>query len=146
MRRFVAVLALLILAAPAFAKTHKDTYNMPCSKLWPAVKDVLRGSGKYGILYMDNTEMSASYNIGGNLTGKRTNSVLLVPQGENCEMQIQTAFSGLANDDAGAFKTRVDAALVKLAGGDPTAKPAAAPAPATTPATPATTPAAPAKP
>jgi hypothetical protein len=37
--------------------------------LWPAVKDTPRNSGKYGILGIDNTEMTASFVIGGTLGG-----------------------------------------------------------------------------
>lgn len=110
------VISVLILAvcAPAFAKTHKDEYSIPCKTLWQAVHDVVRNSGKYGILSINDEEMQASYNIGGNLTGKRTNTVLLNPQGDNaCEMQIQTAYSGLVNNDASDFKKRVDEALAK---------------------------------
>jgi hypothetical protein len=112
----MAILMTLILSAPAFSKTHRDVYNMPCNQLWPAVKDTLRNSGKYGIVGIDNEEMTASYNMGGTLTQKRTNSVILNKQGDNCEMQIQSAFSGFGNDDAGDFKKRVDASLAKLKG------------------------------
>jgi hypothetical protein len=130
-RCFVACL-VLSLAAPAFAKTHKDVFNVPCATLWPAVKDTLRNSGKYGIISIVNEEMTASYNIGGNLTGKRINTVLLNAQGDNCEMQIQTAFSGLGNNDAGDFKKRVDESLAKLKG-TPPAPAAAAKPPASQP-------------
>ena len=105
---------LLSLAVPAFAKTHRDVFNVPCSALWPAIKDTLRNSGKYGIVSIVNDEMTASYNIGGTLTGKRMNTVLLNPQGDNCEMQIQTAYSGFVNNDAADFKKRVDESLAKL--------------------------------
>ena len=111
------VLALLLIAVtvPALGKTHKDVFDVPCSQLWPAVKDTLRNSGKYGIISIDNGEMTASYNIGGNLTGKRMNTLLLNSQGDNsCEMQIQTAFSGIANNDEGDMKKRVTASLAKL--------------------------------
>jgi hypothetical protein len=54
---------LLIVAGPSFAKTHKDMYSVSCSVLWPAVKDTLRNSGKYGILGIDNTEVTASFVI-----------------------------------------------------------------------------------
>ena len=114
MRRFAVVtLMLLIGAGPSFAKTHKDMYSMQCSALWPAVKDALRNSGKYGILGIDNTEMTASFVIGGTLSGKRINSVVLNAKGDNCEMQVQTAFSGLAHNDEGDFKKRVDESLAK---------------------------------
>ncbi len=110
-------------ALPAVAKTHKDDYTIPCSTLWKAVRDTVRNSGKYGIISINDEEMTASYNIGGNLTGKRVNTVLLNPQGSGCEMQIQTAFSGLVNSDAADFKKRVDDSLAKLP-----AAPAEAPA------------------
>lgn len=124
MKRFTVVfLLLLIVAGPAFAKTHKDNYPVSCSVLWPAVKDALRNSGKYGILGIDSNEMTASFVIGGTLGGKRINSVVLNGKGETCEMQTQTAYSGLIHNDAGDFKQRVDESLAKLK-----AAPAAAPA------------------
>jgi hypothetical protein len=116
MKQFVLTLLLLTLAVPAFASTHKEAYNVPCSTLWAALKDTLRNSGKYGIIAIDNAEMTASYNIGGNLTGKRLNSTILnnKDNGNGCELQIQTAYSGLVNNDAGDLKKRVDESLVKL--------------------------------
>ncbi|MGA8538843.1 MAG: hypothetical protein WB566_05055 [Terriglobales bacterium] len=114
MKRFAVVgLLLLIVAGPALAKTHKENYSVSCSVLWPAVKDTLRNSGKYGILGIDNSEMTASFVIGGSLGGKRINSVVLNGKGDACEMQVQTAFSGLAHNDEGDFKKRVDAALAQ---------------------------------
>lgn len=105
---------MLIVAGTSFAKTHKDMYSVPCSGLWPAVKDTLRNSGKYGILGIDNTEMTASFVIGGTLGGKRINSVVLNGKSDTCELQVQTAYSGLVHDDAGDFKKRVDASLAQL--------------------------------
>jgi hypothetical protein len=121
MKRFVLAIALLTFAVPLFASTHKEVYNVPCSQLWPALKDTLRNSGKYGIIGIDNTEMTASYNIGGNLTGKRINSAVLNSKddGMNCELQVQTAYSGLFNDDAGDLKKRVNESLAKLAAAPP---------------------------
>jgi hypothetical protein len=46
------------------------------------VKDALRNSGKYGILGIDNTEMTASFVIGGTLSGKRINSLVLNAKGD----------------------------------------------------------------
>jgi hypothetical protein len=71
--------------------------------------------------------MTASYNIGGNLTGKRINSAVLNSKddGKSCELQVQTAYTGLVNNDAGDFKKRVDESLAKLKS-EPLA-PAAAP-------------------
>lgn len=124
MKRMIVGLLVVCCAMPALAKTHKDNYNIPCATLWKAVHDVVRNSGKYGIISINAEEMTASYNIGGNLTGKRINTVVLNPQGDNgCEMQIQTAYSGLVNNDAGDFKKRVDDSLAKQ--GVPTGAPAA---------------------
>jgi hypothetical protein len=39
-------------------------------------------------------------------------------------MQIQTAYSGLANNDAGDFKKRVDESLAKLKAAPPAQEPA----------------------
>lgn len=128
----IATLVLSSLTVPAFGKTHKDVYDVSCSTLWPAVKDVLRNSGKYGIIGIDSQEMTASYNIGGSLGGKRINSLVLNSQGDKCELQVQTAFSGLAHDDYGDLKKRVEEALAKqkTAGAPPATAPAATPAPA----------------
>lgn len=120
MKRFVRILIavqLVLLFAPfAAAKTHKDVYQMSCDALWKGVRDAVRNSGKYGIIGIDSNEMTASFNIGGSLTGKRVNSVVLNRLSPTtCEMQTQTAFSGLVNNDYGDFKKRVDESLAKLA-------------------------------
>jgi hypothetical protein len=96
----------------ALATTHRDVLQVSCERLWPVVKDVVRNSGKYGIIGIDNAEMSISYNIGGGLGGKRINSVVLNRKGDSaCEMQVQTAYSGMIHNDAGDFKERVEKAL-----------------------------------
>jgi hypothetical protein len=123
MKRFAVVpLLILLFAMPSFCKTHKEVYSVSCSVLWPAVKDALRNSGRYGILGIDNTEMTASFVIGGTLGGKRINSVVLNGKGDTCEMQIQTAYSGLAHNDAGDFKKRVDESLARLKAEPPAAE------------------------
>jgi hypothetical protein len=122
MRRFaVVVLLLSVVAVPSFAKTHKDEYSVSCTVLWAAVKDTLRNSGKYGIIGIDNTEMTASFNIGGTLSAKRTNSAVLNQKGDGCEMQVQAAYSGFTNNDAGDFKKRVDESLAKQQAAPPAA-------------------------
>lgn len=135
MKRVFFVVPLLAVALPGLAATHKDMYNVPCSELWPALKDTLRNSGKYGIIGIDNQEMTASYNIGGGLGGKRINSAVLNSKdnGKNCEMQVQTAYSGLIHNDAGDLKKRVDESLAKLKAEGSAEKPAT---PAEKPATP----------
>ncbi len=123
MKRFILPLLACSLATPAFASTHKYNYVVPCSALWPAVKDTLRNSGKYGIIGITNDEMTASYNIGGNLTGKRINSLVLNTIATGCELQVQTAFSGLVNNDADDLKKRVDVSLAKLQPAKPETQP-----------------------
>ena len=127
MKRLVLVISLAILAVPGFAKTHKDMFSVPCAELWPAVKDTLRNSGKYGIIGIDNGEMTASYNIGGFLTGKRINSLVLNSKGNSCEMQVQTSYSGLVNNDEGDLKKRVQESLDKLKAAPPAEKPKSQP-------------------
>ena len=114
MKRLSALILLLATAVPAVARTQREEFNIPCSTLCKAVRDAVRNSGKYGIIGINDEEMTTSYNIGGWLSGKRTNSVILNPHGDGCEMQIQTTFSGIEHDDAGDFKTRVYASLAKM--------------------------------
>jgi len=124
MRRFAVVtLMLLVGAVSSFAKTHKAMYAVSCSVLWPAVKDTLRNSGKYGILGLVDTEMTATYSMGiGSIGQKRVNSVVLNVKGDNsCEMVVQSGYSGFTNDDAGDFKKRVDKSLVQLQQSPPAA-------------------------
>jgi len=115
LKRYVAIALLVAPAIPALAKTHKDMFDVPCSVLWPAVKDTLRNSGKYGIIGIDNSEMTASYNIGGYLGGKRSNALVLnSKENSSCELQVQTSYSGLAHNDEGDLKKRVEQSLEKL--------------------------------
>lgn len=116
MKRIVVSVLLLSLSVPALASTHRDDFKVPCNELWRALKDTLRNSGKYGIIAIDNAEMTASYNMGGNLMAKRVNSAVLnnKDNGAACELQIQTAYSGAFTNDAGDLKKRVEDSLSKL--------------------------------
>ena len=126
MRKAITVALLsLAVAVPAFGKTHKDAFPVPCNQLWDAVQDTIKNSGNYTLVIADAAQMTASYNINGAIRS-RQNSVHLEAQGTGCEMQVQTSYSGLAHDDAGDFKTRVEQSLTKLNGAKPAepAKPA----------------------
>ncbi|MGB0065589.1 MAG: hypothetical protein WBP85_14195 [Terracidiphilus sp.] len=136
MKKLLAFVLVTVFAVPAVASTHKEDFDVSCPVLWQAVRDVVRNSGKYGIISINSEEMTASYNIGGNLTGKRINTVILDPKGTGCQMQVQSAYSGLVNNDAGDFKKRVDASLAKMQAAQPAPAPAAAPPASSTPATP----------
>ena len=74
---------------------------------------------------MDSAEMTATYSMGiGSIGQKRVNSVVLNVKGDNsCEMQTQSGFSGLGNNDAGDFKKRVDDSLAKQQASQPAAPP-----------------------
>jgi hypothetical protein len=111
MKRFTCLILFAAFALPAAAKTHKDAYNMACSALWPAVKDVLKTSGKYNIIGIDSTEMTASFTVGSVFSGKLMNSVVLNAKGTGCEMWVNTAYRGIEHNDAGDFKKRVDESL-----------------------------------
>jgi hypothetical protein len=138
LKRLAVLFLLVLFATSAIAKTHNDMFNVPCSVLWPAVKDTLRNSGKYGVIGIDNNEMTASYNIGGFMGGKRINSLILNDKGQSCELQIQTSYSGLTHDDAGDMKDRIEKSLAKLqaAKNADTSKPASTSQPAATQAQP----------
>ena len=116
---FLALMPL-VLALPAFGKTYKTSYPVPCSQLWGAVKDTLSSPENYTVVESDDTKMTASYNVKhsvhANVSGavlQRTNHVTLVPKGEGCEMQVVSNFSGWEHDDKGDFKKRVDEFLAK---------------------------------
>jgi hypothetical protein len=109
-KRLVIVVLLLALAVPAFAGTHQDVFNVPCRALWPAVSDTLKNSGKYWVQNIDNAAMSASYNVGGG-PAKRTISVVLIAQGNSCELQTQAGAAPPGHHDAADFKDRVTLSL-----------------------------------
>jgi hypothetical protein len=120
-RLVVVALLLLTLALPVFGKTYKSTYPVPCSELWGAVKDTLGNPENYSVVESNDTKMTASYNVKHTahvtLTGvftQRTNHVTLVSNGNVCEMQVVSHFSGWEHTDRSDFKKRVDEALSKL--------------------------------
>jgi len=113
MKTITAILVVCLTALPGLAKTHKDMYSVSCNTLWPVVKDVIKNSGKYTLVSIDNSEMTASYIIGSSFSGRRLNSVILNVKEDKCEMQTASTYSGVTHDDAGDFKKRVDASLAK---------------------------------
>ena len=113
MRNSVVLALLFLVALPAFGKLHRDSFPVPCTTLWEAVQDTIKNSGKYTLVVADTSQMTASYNINGAIRA-RENSVHLEAQGTGCEMQVQTSYSGLAHDDSGDFKSRVEQSLAKL--------------------------------
>jgi glycerol-3-phosphate dehydrogenase len=128
----VLALISLALALPAFGKTHKNTYPISCSEVWPAVKDTLSNQENYNVVTSDDAIMTASYNVKHaahvTVTGavlQRTNHVTLISKGAaECEMQVVSNYSGFEHNDSGDFKTRVEESMAKLKAATP-AKPEA---------------------
>ena len=142
--RLVCVASLsLALALPAFGagdKTYKNTYPVPCSKLWDAVKLALSNPDNYKDVVSDEDKMTAEYNVKHSIhwsiagaVNQGKNHVSLAPIGTACEMSVVSMYSGLSHNDAGDFKKRVDAALAKVKDA-PSSQPAKAEEPAKAPA------------
>ena len=117
----VVVLVSIAFVLPAFGKTYKSTYPVPCSELWGAVKDTLSNPENYSIEESDDTQMTAAYKVKHaahvTITGaalQRTNHVTLVSKGAECEMRVGSNYSGFEHDDKGDFRKRVDESLAKL--------------------------------
>jgi hypothetical protein len=139
MKFAVAALMLLALALPSFGagnKTYKNTYPVPCSELWSAVKAALANPDNYKDVQSDDDKMTADYNVKHSIhwsvigaVNQGKNHVSLVPIGATCEMSVVSMYSGLSHNDQGDFKKRVDQALAKPKESKPAepAKPADAP-------------------
>jgi len=112
-RLFSFTLVLATVVSPAFADAHKETYPMACSALWPAVKSTVRNSGFYGIVFLDNTEMIASFSIGtrGNGVLRVDSAVLNVISDSSCELQLEPLAKPIFANDAADFKKRLDSTL-----------------------------------
>ena len=125
----------LALALPAFAagnKSYNYTYPIPCSELWNAVKLALSNPDNYKDVVSDEDKMTAEYNVKHSIhwsvagaINQGKNHVSLLPVGTTCQLSVVSMYSGLAHNDQGDFKKRIDAALAKLkdAPPSPTAKP-----------------------
>ena|SRR5690348_9426543 len=120
----VVALLALALSLPAFAagdKTYKNSYPVPCSDLWRAVKVALGNPDNYKDVQSDEEKMTADYNVKHSIhwsiagaINQGKNRVSLAPMGTGCEMSVVSMYSGLSHNDQGDFKKRVDAALAKL--------------------------------
>jgi len=120
MKRLAVMAFILMIAAGASsAKTVKEAYTVPCATLWPAVKDTVRNSGYYAMVFLDNEDMIVSFAVGAG-ANLRINSAVLNAKGDGCEMQAQPFYYGaLFSEDAGDFKKRVDASLARLQSSPP---------------------------
>ena len=86
------------------------------------MKDTISNPDNYTVQGTpDDVKMTASYNVKhavhlsiSGAVAQHTNQITLVSKGTGCEMQVESSFSGLAHDDAGDFKKRVEESLAKL--------------------------------
>ena len=123
MKLAVVVVAMLALALSAFGvgnKTYKNTYPVPCSELWSAVKVALGNLDNYKDVQSDEDKMTADYNVKHSIhwsvigaVNQGKNQVSLAPVGTTCEMSVVSMYSGLSHNDQGDFKKRVEEALAK---------------------------------
>lgn len=124
MKPVVVIVAGLAIALPALAagnKTYKTTYPVSCGELWGAVKVALGNPDNYKDVQSDEDKMMADYNVKHSIhwsvigaVNQGKNRVSLAPIGSTCEMSVVSMYSGLAHNDQGDFKKRVDEALTKL--------------------------------
>jgi len=125
-RSVVVVWIAVVLALPSFGKTSKNTYPVPCSDIWAAVKDVLSNPENYNVEESNDTLMSASYKVKHaahvTISGavlQRANHVSLVSKGAECEMQVKSNYSGFEHNDSSDFRKRVEESFAKLKGSKP---------------------------
>jgi hypothetical protein len=109
---FAALLAVFLIAAPAFGKSHNDAHGLTCDELWSAVKDTLGNQGNYIISSMSEENQTARFVIVGT-PQHMTNSVALVAKSKGCQMKISAPFDGLGIDEDGVFRNRVAHVLSK---------------------------------
>ncbi len=132
-RLVFVVLLSLALALPAFGagdKTYKNTYPVPCSEVWAAVKLALGNPDNYKDVQSDDEKMTADYNVKHSIhwsvigaVNQGKNHVSLSQIGTTCEMSVVSMYSGLSHNDQGDFKKRVEEAMAKLKN-EPASQPA----------------------
>lgn len=118
MRFLIAVLLTLPFVLPAYAKTYKGSFPVPCNDMWPAVKAVLSQADLYDVAATDDAAMHADYDVKHQahvtITGailQRQNHVSLKTKGSGCEMDVVSNFSGWEHNDQGDFRKRVEEAI-----------------------------------
>ena len=91
----IGALMSLVLALPAFGKTYKFSYAVPCSQVWDAVKDTLSNQDNYAGVKSDDAHLTADYSpkhsVHFDVSGvilQRTNHVTLIAAAEGCDMNV----------------------------------------------------------
>jgi hypothetical protein len=124
MKRVLAVVLLVLLACPAFAKPKEKIYQATCDKVWAAVK-IATAPPHYNFAQLDDAQKKGMVSTGNNFSGKRYLDITLTGNENTCKVAIGGSYSGLEHNDKGDLFKRIDDALAQ---GDATAPPAAAPA------------------
>ena len=117
-RSLFLLLLIAMMTPPLFGKAHKETYTMTCSALWPAVKDTVRNSGFYAIVFLSDADMIASFSMGGG-NSFRIESAVLNANGDSCELQVQPLYESPFSNDEGDLKKGVDASVERLKAAKP---------------------------
>jgi hypothetical protein len=110
MRKSLAVLLALIVAAPAYAKSKPDVFPVPCNVLWSAVKNTLENPKDYGLLAVNDLTMRASFMVVGNLV-RYSDRVALTEEGGGCRMDLRMLQVGPDNSDTRGFRHRLKRSL-----------------------------------
>lgn len=113
MRKSLAVLLALIVAVPAFAKSKRDVFPIPCDVLWSAVKNTLENPKDYGLLAVNDLTLKASFMVVGNLV-RYTDRVALTEEDGGCRMELRMLQVGPDNSDERGFRHRLRRSLSKV--------------------------------
>lgn len=117
MKRMMLVGLLFAFTMPAHA-THTDYFAVPCSVLWPAIKETAGNLDYYHPLNVNDVDMAITYEVRGKgngwITDNRNITVWLFPQGDHCKMVSISSHTGVINWDTAPFKRRVDESLERL--------------------------------
>jgi len=113
MPRVFSVLLALFVAVPAYAKSKRDVYPMPCDVLWSAVKNTLENPKDYGLLAVNDLTLRASFMVVGNLV-RYTDRVALSEEDGSCRMDLRMLQVGPDNSDERGFRHRLKRSLAKV--------------------------------
>jgi hypothetical protein len=95
-------------------KTYLEPFDVNCSALWPALNDVLKNSGKYDIIQIDDPDKMAIYSMGVK-SEHRMDDAILRPNDNGCSMEITPAPSprAMGPSDVKSLSQHVHAVLSK---------------------------------
>lgn len=113
MHRILSVLLASFVSVPAFARSKRDVFPMPCDVLWSAVKNTLQNPKDYGLLAVNDLTMRASFMVVGNLV-RYTDRVALTEVDGGCRMDVRMLQVGPDNSDLRGFRHRLKRSLAKV--------------------------------